>query len=46
MAVLAGDALLALAFEHMTFVSNGLVAPERMIRAVMKDQQGIYMYSG
>ncbi|CAA0384116.1 putative transferase [Arabidopsis thaliana] len=36
MAVLAGDALLALAFEHMTFVSSGLVAPERMIRAVIE----------
>ncbi|KAG7581949.1 Polyprenyl synthetase [Arabidopsis suecica] len=34
MAVLADDALLALAFEHMTVVSSGLVAPERMIRAV------------
>jgi len=34
MAVLAGDALLALAFEHMTVVSSGLVAPERMIRSV------------
>ncbi|KAG7577243.1 Polyprenyl synthetase [Arabidopsis thaliana x Arabidopsis arenosa] len=34
MAVLAGDALLALAFEHMTVVSSGLVPPERMIRAV------------
>jgi len=33
---LAGDALLALAFEHMTFVSSGLVAPERMIRAVIE----------
>ncbi|CAE6201756.1 unnamed protein product [Arabidopsis arenosa] len=32
MAVLAGDALLALAFEHMTVASSGLVAPERMIR--------------
>lgn len=36
MAVLAGDALLALAFEHMTVVSSGLVAPERMIRAVIE----------
>nr|BAC42571.1 putative geranylgeranyl pyrophosphate synthase GGPS3 [Arabidopsis thaliana] len=36
MAVLAGDALLALAFEHMTVVSSGLVAPERMIRAVVE----------
>ncbi|XP_010487253.1 PREDICTED: geranylgeranyl pyrophosphate synthase 11, chloroplastic [Camelina sativa] len=36
MAVLAGDALLALAFEHMTVVSSELVAPERMIRAVIE----------
>ncbi|CAA0382426.1 Isoprenoid synthase domain superfamily [Arabidopsis suecica] len=36
MAVLAGDALLALAFEHMTVVSSGLVASERMIRAVVE----------
>ncbi|KAL1202396.1 putative geranylgeranyl pyrophosphate synthase 8 [Cardamine amara subsp. amara] len=36
MAVLAGDALLALAFEHMTVMSSGLVAPERMIRAVIE----------
>lgn len=36
MAVLAGDALLALAFEHMTVVSSGLVAPERTVRAVIE----------
>ncbi|KAG2305627.1 hypothetical protein Bca4012_085155 [Brassica carinata] len=36
MAVLAGDALLALAFEHMSVVSNGLVAPERTVRAVIE----------
>lgn len=36
MAVLAGDALLALAFEHMSIVSNGLVAPERTVRAVIE----------
>ncbi|XP_010489832.1 PREDICTED: geranylgeranyl pyrophosphate synthase 11, chloroplastic-like [Camelina sativa] len=36
MAVLAGDALLALAFEHMTVMSSGLVIPERMIRAVVE----------
>lgn len=36
MAVLAGDALFAMAFEHMTVVSSGLVAPERKIRAVIE----------
>ncbi|KAJ0249296.1 Geranylgeranyl pyrophosphate synthase 3 [Hirschfeldia incana] len=36
MAVLAGDALLAVAFEHMTVMSSGLVSPERMIRAVIE----------
>ncbi|EOA33076.1 hypothetical protein CARUB_v10016413mg [Capsella rubella] len=36
MAVLAGDALLALAFEHMTVRSSGLVVPERMIHAVIE----------
>uniref|UniRef100_A0A1J3I5Z2 Putative geranylgeranyl pyrophosphate synthase 8, chloroplastic n=1 Tax=Noccaea caerulescens TaxID=107243 RepID=A0A1J3I5Z2_NOCCA len=36
MAVLAGDALLALAFEHMTVVSSGLVARERTVRAVVE----------
>ncbi|VVA97633.1 unnamed protein product [Arabis nemorensis] len=36
MAVLAGDALLASAFEHMTMVSSGLVAPERTVRAVIE----------
>ncbi|CAN8270172.1 unnamed protein product [Cochlearia groenlandica] len=36
MAVLAGDALLALAFEHMTARSSGLVPPERIVRAVIE----------
>ncbi|CAH8293569.1 unnamed protein product [Eruca vesicaria subsp. sativa] len=36
MAILAGDALLALAFEHMTVVSNGLVASDRTVRAVIE----------
>ncbi|KAG5405771.1 hypothetical protein IGI04_011890 [Brassica rapa subsp. trilocularis] len=36
MAVLAGDALLSLAFEHMTVMSSGLIAPERMIHAVIE----------
>ncbi|EOA30900.1 hypothetical protein CARUB_v10014047mg [Capsella rubella] len=36
MAVLAGDALLAMAFEHMTVRSSGLVVPERMIHAVIE----------
>ncbi|KAF8049488.1 hypothetical protein N665_2200s0002 [Sinapis alba] len=36
MAVLAGDALLALAFEHMTVMSSGLVAPERTVRMVIE----------
>ncbi|KAJ0264058.1 Geranylgeranyl pyrophosphate synthase 3 [Hirschfeldia incana] len=41
MAVLAGDALLALAFEHMSVVSNGLVAPERTVRAVIELSKAI-----
>ncbi|XP_048595383.1 putative geranylgeranyl pyrophosphate synthase 8, chloroplastic [Brassica napus] len=36
MAVLTGDALLALAFENMTVVSSGLVSPERTVRAVIE----------
>lgn len=36
MAVLAGDALLALGFENMTVVTSGLVAPDRMVRAVIE----------
>lgn len=34
MAVLTGDALLALAFENMTVVSS--VSPERTVRAVIE----------
>ncbi|CAF1704493.1 BnaAnng37200D [Brassica napus] len=36
MAVLAGDAPLSLAFEHMTVMSSGLITPERMIHAVIQ----------
>ncbi|KAF3606667.1 hypothetical protein DY000_02050589 [Brassica cretica] len=43
MAVLAGDALLALAFENMTVVSSGLVAPERTVRAVTELAKAIGM---
>lgn len=43
MAVLAGDALLALAFGNMTVVSSGLVAPERTVRAVTELAKAIGM---
>ncbi|CAN6893331.1 hypothetical protein Bca4012_074243 [Brassica carinata] len=43
MAVLAGDALLALAFENMTVVSSGLVALERTVRAVTELAKAIGM---